>query len=61
LSLLLVNVINRQSFGWTVQLAVPWDFILQSGLLVIVAALAAGYIPARQAAKTLAPEVVRDE
>lgn len=61
LSLLLVNVINRQSFGWTVQLAIPWDFIAQSGALVLVAALAAGYIPAVQASKTLAPEVVRDE
>jgi putative ABC transport system permease protein len=61
LSLLLVNVINKQSFGWTVQLAIPWDFIVESGLLVLAAALAAGYIPARQAARTLAPEVVRDE
>ncbi len=61
LSLLLVNVINRQSFGWTVQLQVPWEFICQSTLLVLAAALVAGYIPARQAAKTLAPEVVRDE
>jgi putative ABC transport system permease protein len=61
LSLLLVNVINRQSFGWTVQLSIPWDFIGQSAALVLAAALAAGYIPARQAAKTLAPEVVRDE
>jgi len=61
LSLLLVNVINRQSFGWTVQLEIPWDFIAQSAALVLAAALAAGYIPSRQAAKTLAPEVVRDE
>lgn len=61
LSFLLVNVINRQSFGWTLQLQVPWEFILQSTLLVLAAALVAGYIPARQAAKTLAPEVVRDE
>ena len=61
LSLLLVNVINRQSFGWTVQLQVPWEFICQSTLLVLAAALVAGYIPSRQAAKTLAPEVVRDE
>ncbi|MBX9671423.1 MAG: ABC transporter permease [Candidatus Obscuribacterales bacterium] len=61
LSLLLVNVINRQSFGWTVQLAIPWDFIAQSSLLVLLAALAAGFVPARQAARTKAPEVVRDE
>ncbi len=61
LSLLLVNVINRQSFGWTVQLQVPWEFICQSTLLVLAAALVAGYIPSRQAAKTMAPEVVRDE
>lgn len=61
LSLLLVNVINRQSFGWTVQLEIPWDFIAQSSLLVLGAALVAGYFPARQAARRPAPEVVRDE
>jgi putative ABC transport system permease protein len=61
LSLLLVNVINRQSFGWTIQMMIPWDFIFQSTALVIVAALAAGIIPANEAGKTRASEFVRSE
>lgn len=61
LSLLLVNVINRQSFGWTIQMMIPWDFILQSSALVIVAALAAGIIPANEAGRTKAAEFVRSE
>lgn len=61
LSLLLVNVINRQSFGWTIQMMIPWDFILQSSGLVIVAALAAGIIPANEAGRTKAAEFIRSE
>jgi putative ABC transport system permease protein len=61
LSLLLVNVINRQSFGWTIQMLIPWDFILQSSGLVILAALAAGVLPANEAGRTKAAEFVRSE
>lgn len=61
LSLLLVNVINRQSFGWTIQMLIPWDFILQSSGLVILAALAAGILPANEAGRTKAAEFVRSE
>lgn len=61
LSLLLVNVINRQSFGWTIQMMIPWDFILQSSALVIVAALAAGILPANEAGRTKAAEFIRSE
>jgi putative ABC transport system permease protein len=61
LSFLLIFVINKQSFGWTVQLFVPWDFLLQSTALVVVTAILAGIVPARMAARTLAPSVVRDE
>ena len=61
LSLLLVNVINRQSFGWTIQMLIPWDFILQSCGLVILAALAAGILPANEAGRTKAAEFIRSE
>ena len=61
LSLLLVNVINRQSFGWTIQMLIPWDFIFQSSGLVILAALAAGILPANEAGRTKAAEYVRSE
>jgi len=61
LSLLLIHVINKQSFGWSVQYHVPFDFILQSSTLVILTSVLSGIYPARIAARTLAPSVVRDE
>lgn len=61
LSQLLIHVINKQSFGWTVQLVVPYDFLIQSSIVVLATAVLSGILPARMAAKTLAPQVVRDE
>jgi putative ABC transport system permease protein len=61
LSLLLVHVINKQSFGWSVQYSVPFDFIVQSSILVIGTALLSAVVPAKMAARTLAPAAVRDE
>jgi putative ABC transport system permease protein len=61
LSLLLVHVINKQSFGWSVQYSVPFDFIWQSSVLVIGTAILSAVVPARMAARTMAPAAVRDE
>lgn len=61
LSLLLIFVINKQSFGWTVQFAVPYDFLVESSILVLMTSILSGIIPARFAAKTVAPQVVREE
>ena len=49
LSVLLVYVINVQSFGWTIQFRVPVAFLAQVSLLVVVATAVAGFIPARRA------------
>lgn len=61
LAFLLIFVINKQSFGWTIQLAIPAAFLVQSFALVLLTALLSGLVPARLAAKTPAPEVVRNE
>jgi putative ABC transport system permease protein len=61
LSVLLIFVINRQSFGWTVQFAVPYDFLIEASFLVLLTAILSGIIPARFAAQTVAPQVVREE
>lgn len=61
LALLLIFVINKQSFGWTVQWMLPLPFLSQSFVLVLLTAVFSGWIPAKMAAKTLAPEVVRAE
>ena len=51
LAYILSFVINVSFFGWTVTWATPWRFILSLPFMVIVAALVAGYWPARQAAR----------
>jgi putative ABC transport system permease protein len=50
LSLLLIYVINVQSFGWTIQFHVPVGFLLQALLVVLAATTLAGLYPARLAA-----------
>jgi putative ABC transport system permease protein len=51
LALLLVYVINVQSFGWTIQFDVPFNFLAQSAGVLLLAALLAGLYPARVAAR----------
>jgi putative ABC transport system permease protein len=51
LSLVLVFVINVQSFGWTIQFRVPWPFLGQVSLAVVAATALAGLLPARRAAR----------
>ena len=47
---LLLGVINPQSFGWTVSLAVPFGALAGAVALVVAASLAAGIVPGRIAA-----------
>lgn len=49
LSLLLIYVINVQSFGWTIQFHLPWLFLLQASLAIVAATAVAGLYPARRA------------
>lgn len=58
LSLLLVYVINVQSFGWTIQFRVPWLFLAQVSAAVVIATALAGLVPARRAVRLA---VERDE
>jgi putative ABC transport system permease protein len=53
LSLLLVYVINVQSFGWTIQFRVPVAFLVQVSLAVVAATALAGFLPARQATQVV--------
>lgn len=61
LALLLIHVVNKQSFGWTIQMTVPSDVILQAVGLALTAALVAGYFPARWAARQPLVEGLREE
>ena len=61
LALLLIFVINRQAFGWLIELHMPYDFLAESFVLVVVAALLAGLFPAGVAARIRTAEAVRTE
>jgi putative ABC transport system permease protein len=61
LSLVLIYVINVQSFGWTIQFHLPVGFLLQASFLVLVAAGLAGLYPARRAARMHAVEALAEE
>ncbi|HEX9872684.1 MAG TPA: FtsX-like permease family protein [Candidatus Tectomicrobia bacterium] len=61
LSVILVYIINRQSFGWTLRLTFPtWTVGVNLGLIFLTA-LAAGIWPARQAARVHLTETLRME
>jgi putative ABC transport system permease protein len=48
LAVLLIEVINRRSFGWSMQLLLPWDQLLIAIAVAVVSAMLAGTWPARQ-------------
>lgn len=61
LSLLLIKVINKQSFGWTIQMIIPVGALVQAVGLAMVATLVAGYFPARWAARQPVIDGLREE
>jgi len=61
LAYILVYVINRRSFGWTLQLMAEPDLFVQGLLVSVVAALIAGLYPALRMSRMLAAEAIRNE
>ena len=61
LSLVLVYVINKQSFGWTIQFHWPGAVLLGALSVVYVATVLAGLFPARLAVRLNPMEVVHEE
>lgn len=61
LSVILIFVINRQVFGWTLQMTVPVPFTGLAFMFLIVATIVASYQPARQAARVHLTEAVQYE
>jgi putative ABC transport system permease protein len=61
LAVILIHVINKQSFGWTIQMTLPIGLLLQAVALSVGAALLAGYFPARWAARQPVVEGLREE
>jgi putative ABC transport system permease protein len=61
LSLILIHVINKQSFGWTIQFAFPGRMIFQYAVLTVWVSLLAGFFPAWRASRLPIAEAVRYE
>ena len=61
LSLLLIFVINKQSFGWTIQFHWPVAILLSALSLVYLATVLAAIYPARMATRLVPIEVIHEE
>ena len=61
LSLILIFVVNKQSFGWTIRFHWPVAILLAAIALVWLATVLAGYYPARVAVRLIPTEVVYEE
>lgn len=61
LALVLIHVINRRSFGWTIQMVLQPDYFAQAMLVAVVAALLAGLYPALRAGRMVPARVLREE
>ncbi len=58
---ILVEVVNLQSFGWSLDLDLPWSEVLRIAGWVAVACVAAGLVPALAALRLEPSEVLREE
>jgi putative ABC transport system permease protein len=61
LSAILIYVINRVSFGWTIQFHISGEIMVTSTLLVMATAFIAGIAPANAAARKQVADVMRGE
>jgi putative ABC transport system permease protein len=61
LAIVLIFIINRRSFGWTMQLFADPMVFAQALVLAVVAALLAGAYPAIRLGRMAAAEVLRGE
>jgi putative ABC transport system permease protein len=61
LSLVLIYVVNKQSFGWTIQFHPPVLLLAGALLLVWAVTVLAGVYPARFAARLQPVEVIHEE
>jgi putative ABC transport system permease protein len=61
LAWILINIINRRSFGWTLQMELEPGFFIQAFLVAVVAALLAGIYPALRLGSMVIATAVREE
>jgi len=61
MALVLIHVINRRAFGWSIDTTMPAEVLLQAVGLAVLAALAAGVYPAWRLARTSPAAALRAE
>jgi putative ABC transport system permease protein len=61
LAAIMIFVINRRSFGWTIRLEIAPEILLQAIVLALAAALLAGLYPAWKMARTSPALALREE
>ena len=61
LSVVLIKVINKQSFGWTIQFTLAWETVGMALLVALAAALIGAWAPARWASRQTIAEDLRYE
>ncbi len=60
-SVILILVINKQSFGWTIPFHWSWSIYPQTLVIILVGSLLSGGLPARIALRLSAQEMIREE
>lgn len=61
LAWLMIHVINKRSFGWTLEMVVPSSVLMQAFAVAMAAALLAGLYPAARIARTPPVVVMRED
>lgn len=61
LSAILIYIVNYRSFGWTMDLALRWEFFAQAFAVALGAALLAGLYPAWRVGRIQPAEALRSE
>jgi len=61
MALVLIHVINRRAFGWSIETTMPAEVLLQAVGLAVLAALAAGVYPAWRLVRTPPAAALRAE
>jgi putative ABC transport system permease protein len=61
LSLILIFVINKQSFGWTIPFHWSWTIYGQTLGIIVLGALLSGWIPATMAVRRSTQQMIREE
>jgi len=59
LSQLLIQVVNKQSFGWSIAFDVPWRLLATMMGVLVGVALVGAIVPGRMAARALPPSALR--